>query len=157
MQKISIAEDKRTLTFPLSMGDRTQRILVAENDEHIRELLIDLLEARGYHVVSAVCNGQVAITFLKNSGETDLIITDLKMPVLDGVTDGLTLIRWVQNNRPSIPVILVTGNADDEDVCREAREAGACEVIGKPFYPIDILLAAIESALNPSEERRKEN
>lgn len=124
-----------------------KKILVVDDDENVRELLTDLLEARGYHVVSAVCNGQVAITFLKNSGETDLIITDLKMPVLDGETDGLALIRWAKQNRGNIPIILVTGDAHDEDVCREAHEAGACEVVAKPFSP-DALLAVIKTALD---------
>lgn len=127
-----------------------QRILVAEDDEHIRELLTSLLGAHGYDVVSSVKNGQEAIYFFQDDGEAALIITDLKMPILDGVTDGLTLIRWAKQNYKDIPMILVTGNADDEDICREARIAGAYEIISKPFFP-GALLAVIKTALDRPE------
>lgn len=124
-----------------------QRILVAEDNASLRTLIQEILKANCYNVVSAVWNAQIAITFFENNGEADLIITDLEMPEMDGVTDGFTLIRWVKNNRPNIPVILVTGQAYNDDVCHEAREAGAREVIGKPFSCVS-LLEAVENALN---------
>lgn len=131
-----------------------QRILVAEDDKHIRELLTDLLEVHGYDVVSSVKNGQEAIYFFHDDGEADLIITDLKMPTLDGITDGLTLTRWTKQNCRDIPIILVTGDAHNEDICHEALNAGAYKVLGKPI-PIKDLLAAVESAIGPPERREK--
>lgn len=129
-----------------------KRILVAEDDEGLRELIKNFLEARGYHVVSTVWNGKEAINFFLDDGEADLVITDLKMPVLDGVTDGIALSRWIKGNLGNIPIILVTGNADDEDICREARKAGVFEIISKPVS-VGTLIAVIKMALDPLERR----
>jgi CheY-like chemotaxis protein len=123
-----------------------KQILVADDDASIREFLIELLEANCYHVVAAVENGQEAINFLENGREADMVITDLKMPKIGGIT----LIRWVKNHRHNIPVILITGNAYDDDVIRQARDAGANDILGKPIS-IEVLKQTIKNLFDQTE------
>ena len=78
-------------------------ILVVDDDESIREILSEALEVMGYHVITSQ-NGIDALSKLKNAF-FDLIITDLQMPVMD----GLSLACKVKQRLPHMPIILITG------------------------------------------------
>lgn len=128
------------------------RILVAEDNESMRELIVEVLKANCY-VVASVENGQKAITFLQSGEKIDLVITDFQMPEMN----GLELIRQIKKEEKfsKIPVILATGQAYNDDIRREAGDAGACAIIGKPFFSTE-LMEAVEGAIGPPE-RREEN
>jgi two-component system chemotaxis response regulator CheY len=118
------------------------RILVVDDDEPTRELLRDYLGDAGYDVVVAV-DGRQACRAL-SAFNVDLVVTDLEMPVMD----GLELIRWLRGARPSCPIVLVTGRTDRElQLCRFGRRAGF-ECMTKPI-DVEQLGRAIHRLISP--------
>lgn len=86
-----------------------KRILVVEDDNSIRELLVELLESEGYEVASAV-NGLEALKVLETQSSPDLILIDLMMPVMDGYafrTEQLKSDRWSK-----IPTVVMSAEAN---------------------------------------------
>ncbi len=103
------------------------RILVVDDDDASRELLRDYLSDAGYDVAVAADGGQACR--LLSAFRADLVVTDLEMPVMD----GLELIRWLRGATPSCPVVLVTGRSDRElQLCRFGRRSGF-ECMTKPI------------------------
>lgn len=103
-------------------------ILVVEDDNLMRRLLVYRLE-KIYHVRSAT-NGQEALSLIDEE-VPDLIISDVMMPVMD----GLQLLGALQERSSpcsSIPFIFLTAKADEKS-CQEGQLAGAREYITKPF------------------------
>lgn len=121
-------------------GDQA-RILVVEDDERARELLVEVLGRRGYRVHIA-SDGQKALKLLQEKGPFyDLVITDLNMPAMD----GLDLIQRIRERSLPVEVILLTSSPGHGEVTR-ARELGAFAVLSKPCDLQD-LGRAVESAL----------
>lgn len=121
-----------------------RRVLVAEDDSLIRMDLIEMLREEGYDVVGEAPNGQVAVD-LTEELRPDLVIMDVKMPVLDGISAAEKL-----SKNHVAPVVLLTAFSQKELVER-ASEAGALAYVVKPFTPND-LLPAIEIALARYEQ-----
>lgn len=86
----------------------TGRILLVDDDTLVRDTLTEQLEELGHKVLAAAC-GTDALAILRAREAVDLMITDLSMPGMN----GLTLIREAQGLRPSLPAILLTGYAGD--------------------------------------------
>lgn len=84
-----------------------KRVLIAEDNAVNRELLRELLEARGYRVLEA-CDGQEAISILEET-RPDILLLDLNMPVLDGY--GLIGRIRQDSTLATLPVLAVTANA----------------------------------------------
>lgn len=115
------------------MGDTSKgRILLADDDEQLREGLSRMLQREGYSV-DAAADGAAA-TKLLGSGEYDLVITDLQMP---GVS-GIGLLRLVRARDLDLPVILIAG-APSVSSAVEAVEQGAFRYLVKPFEAEQIL------------------
>ena len=108
------------------------RILVADDEDDIREL-IELLLTRDGHPVVTVVDGRAAVD-LHQREVFDLIVSDLRMPRLSGiqVTEKVRA-----NPRGQIPILLVTASATDEDRV-QARRAGISGLMVKPFKPSDL-------------------
>ena len=85
---------------------RTPRILLVDDDAAVRELLAEELIRRDFHVEQAE-EGAAALEHFGDGGAVDLLVSDLSMPGMD----GLALITAVQQRRPSLPAILLTGYA----------------------------------------------
>ena len=105
-------------------------ILVAEDEEGIRNLLVHWLQHRG-HTVVAVGSAQGAARFLREH-RFDLAITDIVMP--DG--DGFELIAAVRKAQPSMRIVAISGGGrylPGNDCVRMARELGAHSAVLKPF------------------------
>jgi DNA-binding NtrC family response regulator len=117
---------------------RKNRILIAEDEENILNLLERLLKKNGY-VTYAAKNGKEALEIAK-SKEIDIVITDIRMPEMDGIT----LIKEIKKMDPCIEVIVMTAFAS-VDTAIEAVRIGARDYIRKPF-DIDEVLSAIEKA-----------
>ncbi len=113
-------------------------VLVADDDAGVRFTLKHLLEDEGLRVVEAV-NGQEALTKLAG---VDLVVSDVRMPELDGL--GL-LARIRQLPEPRPPVILVTAHGN-ERLAVEAMKRGAWDYFKKPFE-LDDVLAVVRRAL----------
>ena len=108
-------------------------VLVAEDDEDIRALLVFRLERCGYEVVQAG-DGEQALV-LAGQRVPDLAVLDVMMPKLD----GLELTRRLRAAEPTrgVPVILLTARAQEQDVLA-GFEAGADDYLRKPFSPQEL-------------------
>lgn len=115
-----------------------QRVLLAEDEALIRLDLAEMLAEAGYEVVGQASNGEEAVS-LAESLRPDLIIMDVKMPVMDGLTAAETI-----GEQRICPVIMLTAFSQKELVER-ARDAGVMAYIVKPFTVSDVT-PAIEVA-----------
>lgn len=125
------------------------RILVVDDVPANVEILSFHLEDEGYEVIEAQ-SGEQALGILQSSEkEIDLILLDVMMPVMS----GLDVLAQVKRNpeTDNIPVILVTANADDQNVA-EGLDMGAFDYIIKP-YSLVVLLARVRAALREKERQ----
>lgn len=113
-------------------------ILIIEDELKIRFLLRDYLNAAGFNVLEA-CDGDDGLFVFKNN-KVDLILLDIMMPKIDGIT-VLETIREVSN----LPIILLTAKSQEEDKLF-GYEMGADDYVTKPFSP-KILIAKIKALL----------
>lgn len=116
------------------------RVLVAEDEALIRMDLVEMLEEEGYDVVGQCGDGASAVR-LATELRPDLLITDVKMPVLD----GLSAAEQVVAARLAAVVILTAFS--ERDLVERAREAGVMAYLVKPFQSQD-LVPAIEMAVS---------
>ncbi len=121
------------------------RILVVDDEPHIRRVLSAILGNRGYDVLVA-SDGEEGFAIFE-TGTVDLVILDLMMPGANGL-EILAKIRS-HSTRPDIPVIILTAKGQDAD--REAALAGGVDdFLTKPFSPKK-LIARIEEMLATGE------
>lgn len=125
-----------------STDDDRGRILVADDEPHIRRILTTLLEAAAFRV-DPVADGPAALDRLESDGHYDLVLLDLMMPGASGL-EVLSRLRSLQHRR-SVPVVILTAKGQDVDR-NEAFELGADDFVTKPFSPKK-LLARIEDIL----------
>ncbi len=112
------------------------KILVIEDEESIRENILDLLEAENFEGIGAI-NGQVGIK-LANEQIPDLILCDMMMPEVDG--HGVLKALRSEPLTATIPFIFLTAKADKSDI-RTGMELGADDYITKPCTPQELLKA----------------
>ena len=124
-------------------GGRSMKphILLFEDEEILREALVQRLILEGYNVDSA-SNGRKGLRLFDET-PGDLVVTDVLMPEID----GLEVIRTLRR-RPNSPLILAMsgGQEQDLDFLVEAKEFGANEVIAKPFQ-LDDFMAMVHQLL----------
>jgi DNA-binding response OmpR family regulator len=125
----------------VSENGRTPTILVADDEEDLRELVAYRLTRSGYEVVAAV-DGQEALELAREQ-RPDLMVLDVMMPRLDGYE--LTRRVRAEDSLRSVPVILLTARSQESDVSR-GFEVGADDYLRKPFSP-DELVARVRAVL----------
>ena len=126
------------------------RILIAEDEADLRDLLQDDLEANGYETSVAI-DGRSALAHLERQQEMiDLLLTDVRMP---GIT-GDQLLARTRELRPEVPVVVMTAFGSVEQAV-EMVKAGAFQYLTKPFQT-DELLRVLETALSESEPQREQ-
>ena len=119
------------------------RILVAEDDKSIQEIVSRLLKFTGFEVALAANGVEALLLFLEDF--FDLVLTDLEMPIMD----GLSLAGHIRERSPSTPIILLTGS--DRETVRKKVERGPFDsVIFKPFR-LEDLTRTVQGALAPRE------
>lgn len=104
-----------------------KRILVADDEINMCRILKIILEKDGYSVLTAN-SGKEAIQILKSESTIDLIISDLRMPEMD----GLDVLEFIKETKKDIPIILITAYGSIE-IAVEAMKKGAADFITKPF------------------------
>lgn len=100
-------------------------VLVVDDTDHVRKMLVDMLELDGFDVVGQAASGTEAVE-VADRAEPDVIVMDYKMPGMD----GLTAARAVRDARPEQAIILYTAYLDSK-LEAEARAAGVALCIGK--------------------------
>jgi CheY-like chemotaxis protein len=106
-------------------GTESVRVLVVDDTDHVRSMLVDMLQLDGFDVVGEAPSGRAAMT-LATESDPDVIVMDYKMPGMD----GLAAARRIRVDRPDQAIILYTAYLDKllED---EARAAGVAICVGK--------------------------
>jgi signal transduction histidine kinase/ActR/RegA family two-component response regulator len=111
------------------------RILLVDDEDMVREVLARHLEDAGYRVMTAA-NGVDAVAWLAGGMRVDALVTDLSMPGMD----GLALIRAVRESHPELPVVVLTGFAQDAvALAAGAGVGGAISLLRKPVTEVQLL------------------
>ncbi|NAW85975.1 sigma-54-dependent transcriptional regulator [Photobacterium halotolerans] len=110
----------------------TSRVLIVEDDEGLREALVDTLALAGYQWLEAD-SAEQALLLLK-SEPVDIVVSDVQMAGMD----GLGLLRNIKQHWPKLPVLLMTAYANIEDAVLAMKD-GAIDYMAKPFAP-EVLL-----------------
>jgi putative two-component system response regulator len=137
-----------TGTPDVGEGAAKVRVLVVDDEEFLRSIVRERLEIAGYSVEEA-SNGNEALAMLARSGPYDVLLTDIRMPIMDGIT---LLGEWGKRS-PGTAGIVMSANAE-LDTAVQALKIGACDYITKPFN-FDVLLITIENALRKKDLERQ--
>jgi two-component system, cell cycle response regulator CpdR len=124
------------------------RILIAEDDEPVRGFVKRALEMDG-HQVMAECDGAAALERLEEQqGAFDLLLSDIRMPLMDGIALALSAGR----SFPELPILLMTGFADQRERAHDL-EAIIEDVVTKPFSLAEIRAAVAKILANGKSAR----
>jgi excisionase family DNA binding protein len=131
-------------TPPAALGRHGRaRVLVVDDEASIRDLLAKTLALAEYDVETAA-DATTALNRVRSS-EYDLLIADLRMPGMD----GLTLVRQVKGIRAELPVIIITGFSSETSAI-EAVNLGVAGYLRKPFRVPEVLAAAAKALGAPA-------
>ncbi len=115
-------------------------ILLTEDDDAVRAFVARALATDG-HTVVETCDGEEGFDALRaRAGDFDLLLSDIQMPYMDGIE----LARLAGQFYPNLPVVLMTGYADQRE---RAKGVNALDVVSKPFSLADIR-NAVSGVLN---------
>lgn len=117
-----------------------KNILIAEDDRNIAKLIKEIIERKGNTAVVTVDGDEAYKVF--SSIKFDLIITDLKMPKVD----GMSLIKMVREKNKKVPIIIITGYGSEKNRAL-AKSYGVNKILSKPCSIMDIS-QAIDSILH---------
>jgi DNA-binding response OmpR family regulator len=117
------------------------RILVAEDDDNVRAFVTRALAMTGHDVVEASDGGLAAELCAAADGAFDLLLSDIKMPVMDGIALALS----VAAAYPALTILLMTGFADQRERAH-GLDALIYDVVPKPFS-LQVLLEKVDDAL----------
>lgn len=124
----------------------TTRVVIAEDEALIRLDLKEMLEEEGYSVVGEAGDGEEAVE-LARKHRPDLVILDVKMPKLDGISAAEKIAE------ESIAPVLMLTAFSQRDIVEQGRDAGAMAYLVKPFSKSDVV-PAIEMAVSRFNELR---
>ena len=117
------------------------KILLAEDDHAVRDFVYRALELRGHDVTAVHDGGEAAAALAARSGDFDLLLADIKMPVMDGIALALLAAK----DHPDLPILLMTGYADQRERAYGLDQL-IRDVIAKPFT-LEELAGAVDAAL----------
>jgi two-component system cell cycle response regulator CpdR len=117
------------------------KILIAEDDDAIRELVMRALDEDGHELTGAADGAEALDVLSRSDCEFDLLLTDVKMPVLDGIALALAAGR----DHPDVAIMLMTGYADQRERAH-GLDALVHDVINKPFS-VEQIKGAVREAL----------
>lgn len=124
------------------------RILLTEDDDSVRSFVSRALELDGHRVETA-CDGVEALERLTESdGGYDLLVSDVKMPLMDGIA----LAHQAANQWPGLPILLMTGFADQRERAEDLSQV-IRDVVTKPFTLQQIREAVSDAAASEAPLR----
>lgn len=112
------------------------RILIAEDDEPVRAIVKRALELDGHHVQAEIDGAAALDRLTGENGCFDLLLSDIRMPLMDGIALALAAAR----EYPRLPILLMTGYADQRERAHDL-EALIEDVVTKPFSVAEIRAA----------------
>jgi two-component system, cell cycle response regulator CpdR len=116
------------------------RILLAEDEEALRAFITRALLQDGHDVVATADGGEALDVLTRDHGRFDLLLTDIRMPVMDGIALALAAAR----DHPGLVILLMTGYADQRERAH-GLDALIHDVIAKPFSLADIKKAVADA------------
>jgi two-component system cell cycle response regulator CpdR len=135
----SLAErlnSQTTLKDPAPMA----RVLIADDEESMRSLVARAIAMDGHEIVTAEDGAAALDILVRDEGAFDLLLTDIKMPIMDGIALALTAAR----DFPDLVILLMTGFADQRERA-SGLDAIVHDVITKPFAVADIRTAVADA------------
>ena len=123
------------------------RILVADDEEAIRSLVARALRQDGHEVMTTNDGAEALDVLVREKGAFELLLTDIRMPVMDGIALALAAAR----DHPAVTILLMTGYADQRERAY-GLDALIHDVITKPFS-LATMRSAVESALSAQQLR----
>jgi two-component system, response regulator PdtaR len=120
-------------------------VLIAEDEPLIRMAYAEFLSDCGFFPI-AVHNGDAAVELLQKRVAIDIVLSDIRMP---GMRDGFEVARWLIQNRPNIPVILITGNSGKSEM---PPDLAGVPILRKPV-DMDVIVQKIREAIEMHWER----
>ena len=141
-QPADVPDDDKSHVPPM-----TTRVVIAEDEALIRLDLKEMLEEEGYTVVGEAGDGEQAVE-LARQHRPDLVILDVKMPKLDGISAAEKIAE------ESIAPVLMLTAFSQRDLVERARDAGAMAYLVKPFSKSDVV-PAIEMAVSRFTELKE--
>ena len=128
------------------------RILVVEDDEIMRELIVGYLDAVGFVKITTARDGLAAWQKFEEGEQFDLVICDWIMPGMD----GLEVLKNIRDSRTAIPFILVTVR-DTEEAVKRAIDRGVTAFLAKPFSAEQLITEVFRILEDSSVLEHREN
>jgi len=141
----SRAGDASKEEVPIVRG-KGQLVLVVDDEPPIREALVRTLAANGYRAYTAEDGSDALALYFQRRGEIDVVLTDISM----GQMDGVTLVRSLRKLDPKVRVIVSSGHLQKENVV-VLEGLGVKSFLDKP-YTAEKLLRAVQTVLQPAPE-----
>lgn len=116
------------------------RILIADDEESMRQLVARAIAMDGHAIVTAQDGAEALEIIVSEGGAFDLLLTDIKMPVMDGIALALAVAR----DFPALTILLMTGFADQRERASGLNSI-VHDVITKPFAVADIRTAVADA------------
>ena len=148
MERPNLVESPRETARKGVQGSET--VLLVEDESAVRRMLFEALTRAGYRVWEAANGGDAIRKFGDRSAEVDLLITDVVMPVIN----GLRLAEEFRNRRPDLRVIFVSGHAEDV-INEQGCSATEMDLLQKPFPP-DVLVQKVRKVLDRARNRENQ-
>src|SRR5437870_6187424 len=129
-----------------------QRILLADDEAFVRTFVRAILNTAGFEVLEA-SDGAEAIEIVQQvRGAIDLLVTDVRMPRMDGVA----LAQALTDMYPDIPILFISGYSFDLEAEQQKRPAKRCGFVAKPFVA-KALLEAVHKCLDSPRQAAETN
>lgn len=129
---------------PLGRGCKTQSelVFVVEDDDDLREALIELLQANGYTTLG--CSSALEFTQMHKQADSGCVVLDIRLPG----RDGLSILEALEAQKSALVAVVLSGLSDPV-IAAKCMKLGAHEYLAKPFHEIE-LLRATERAIGIS-------
>jgi two-component system cell cycle response regulator CpdR len=121
------------------------RVLIADDEESMRQLVARAIAMDGHETTTAQDGAEALELLVKHNGRFDLLLTDIKMPIMDGIALALAAAR----DFPKLTILLMTGFADQRERA-SGLDAIVHDVITKPFAVADIRTAVADALASRS-------
>jgi two-component system, cell cycle response regulator CpdR len=123
------------------------RVLIADDEESMRLLVARAIAMDGHEIVTAEDGAEALDIITREDGAFDLLLTDIKMPVMDGIALALAVAR----DYPRLTILLMTGFADQRERA-SGLDAIVHDVVTKPFAVADIRTAVADALASRKQD-----